>query len=68
MLFRSIMCMFCAAIPAASAVGAKLNVDQKRKIMENGAASEKPVLAVTAGVVFFLLIGSVVYHTTFFGR
>ena len=64
------MCMFCAAIPVAGAVGAKLNVEQNHKVAqgENTPASPKPIAAITAGVVCLLLVGSLVYHTTLFGR
>lgn len=58
------MCMFCAAIPVAGAVGAKLNVDQKR----NPAQPEKPIAVLTGGVIVLLVVGSVVYHTTLFGK
>jgi hypothetical protein len=62
------MCMFCAAVPVAGAVGAKLNADQKRKAAEGESKPEKPVAAITGGVIVLLLIGSVVYHTTMFGK
>ena len=69
------MCMFCAAIPVAGAVGAKVKADQHRA--ENAIHSdpdgikpgtEKQVVAVTAGVMVLLLIGSVIYHTSVFGQ
>jgi hypothetical protein len=56
------MCMFCAAIPAAAAVGAKLNADQIRK--PEGQRLAVPKLTVL--VVAFLLIGSITYHTLTF--
>lgn len=63
------MCMFCAAIPATVAVGAKLNAKQQggaREADESGeAVHEKPVKAITAGLVVLLAVGSVVYHTHF---
>ena len=63
------MCMFCAAIPATAAVGAKLNARQQAESRETQSAgerlSEKPVKAITAGVIVLLAIGSVVYHTHF---
>lgn len=53
------MCMFCAAIPAAAAVGAKMNADQNRK-----AESQRlPVSKVTAGVIALLVVCSALYHT-----
>jgi hypothetical protein len=62
------MCMFCAAIPVAGAVGAKLNADQKRKAAEGETQSEKPITAITGSVIVLLVVGSVVYHTTMFGK
>ena len=53
------MCMFCAAVPAAAAVGAKLNSDQLAKPEEE----RKPVGKITGIVVALLVAGSVVYHT-----
>jgi hypothetical protein len=62
------MCMFCAAVPVAGAVGAKLNADQKRKNAQGEISSQKPITTVTTGVIFILVVGSLVYHTTLFGR
>jgi hypothetical protein len=59
--------MFCAAIPIAGAVGAKLNADQKRKTAEVETRPEKPIAALTGGVIVLLVLGSVVYHTQFSG-
>jgi hypothetical protein len=53
------MCMFCAAIPATAAVGAKLNADQLKKPKED----RKPVSKVTGIVIAILLAGSITYHT-----
>ena len=53
------MCMFCAAIPATAAVGAKLNADQLHKPEEQ----RKPISKLTAIAIGFLAIGSVIYHT-----
>jgi hypothetical protein len=66
------MCMFCAAIPAAAAVGAKMNNDQSQRrrqipTADGHAAKEKPVIKITAGVVVLLLAGSITYHTLTFG-
>ncbi len=63
------MCMFCAAIPTAAALGAKLNADQQkqaRQSTESGAEkpAQKPIAALTVGVVVLLAAGSVLYHTT----
>ena len=62
------MCMFCAAIPVAGAVGAKLNADQKRKAAKGETQTEKPIATITGGVIVLLVVGSVVYHTTMFGK
>jgi hypothetical protein len=63
------MCAFCAAIPAAVAVGANLNSKQlaahraaEEKVTQLPA--EKPVVKATVGVVVLLTAASVVYHTT----
>lgn len=53
------MCVFCASIPAAAAVGAKLNVDQKDKPEEK----RKPIGKITSIMVGGLFIASIVYHT-----
>ena len=53
------MCMICAAIPAAAAVGAKLNADQLQKPEEH----RKPVFKITGIVISLLLATSVIYHT-----
>lgn len=53
------MCMFCAAIPATAAIGAKLNSDQKRKAR----ARRWPIAKLTALVVSLLLLASIAYHS-----
>lgn len=53
------MCVFCAAIPATAAVGAKLNADQLHKPAEG----RKPVTALTGMTIVFLVACSVTYHT-----
>ncbi len=53
------MCMFCAAIPAAAAVGAKLNADQLGKPVEE----RKPVSKITGVVIGLLVLTSFIYHT-----
>ncbi len=62
------MCLFCAAIPVAGAVGAKLNADQQRLVIEGETKPQKPIAALTGGVIVLLVIGSVIYHTTLFGK
>ncbi len=62
------MCVFCAAIPVAATTGVALNNKQLQAKREAQAAGVedppvKPVMRITAGVVFLLLIGSVTYHT-----
>ena len=53
------MCMICAAIPAVTAVGAKLNAEQLQKPEEE----RKPVSKITGIVIALLVASSVVYHT-----
>ena len=62
------MCMFCAAIPVAATTGVALNgkqVEAKRQAQGAGVEDPplKPIMVITAGVVFLLFIGSVTYHT-----
>ena len=53
------MCMFCAAIPATAAVGARLNADQLQKPEEE----RKPVSKITGIAIALLVASSIVYHT-----
>ena len=53
------MCMFCAAIPATAAVGAKLNADQLKKPEEQ----RKPISKLTGLTIALLVTVSVIYHT-----
>jgi hypothetical protein len=53
------MCMFCAAIPATVAVGAKLNADQLHK----EESRRLPIPLITGIFIGLLGIGSVIYHT-----
>ena len=53
------MCIFCAAIPAAAAVGAKLNADQLHKER----SLRLPIPKITALLIGLLVVGSAVYHT-----
>jgi hypothetical protein len=53
------MCVFCAAIPAAAAVGAKVNASQLHK----EASNRLPIPKITLVFVGLLVIGSVTYHT-----
>jgi hypothetical protein len=62
--------MFCAAIPAAAAVGAKLNAKQQAEARDEAEAGAenmpaKPIKTITGGVIVLLLVGSVIYHTRF---
>jgi hypothetical protein len=65
--------MFCAAIPAAVAVGAAAHVRQnneKQQAEMNGETAEKakiPAGPVTAVVVAGLVVGSVIYHSQWSG-
>jgi hypothetical protein len=53
------MCVICASIPVAAAVGAKVNVNQL------GAPEEKrkPVGKITGLLIGFLVIASAMYHS-----
>jgi hypothetical protein len=53
------MCIFCAAIPATAAVGAKLNADQLHK----EEARRLPIPKITALLIGLLAIGPAIYHT-----
>ncbi len=53
------MCIICASIPAAAAVGAKLNADQIKQPEEK----RKPISKITAFVIGMLVTASVLYHT-----
>lgn len=52
------MCMICAAIPAAAAVGAKLNADQLHK----EEAERLPIPKITGLIIGFLMLASTIYH------
>jgi len=53
------MCVFCAAIPATAAVGAKLNADQLHKPQEQ----RKPISKITGISIALLIAASIIYHT-----
>jgi len=61
------MCMFCASIPAAAAVGAKLNADQVRRMAEgqdpSGTRQTIPIPAITGLTILFLVVASFLNHT-----
>jgi hypothetical protein len=50
--------MFCAAIPATAAIGAKLNADQLRK----EEARRLPIPKMTGLLIGLLMIASTIYH------
>jgi hypothetical protein len=52
------MCVFCAAIPATAAVGAKLNADQLRK----SESRRFPIPKITGLLIGLLMIASTIYH------
>jgi len=51
--------IFCAAIPATAAIGAKLNADQ----LEKDEVRRFPIPKITALLIGLLVIGSAIYHT-----
>lgn len=53
------MCVICASIPAAAAVGVKMNASQLRQPREK----RKPIGRLTGLLIGLLMIASVVYHT-----
>ena len=53
------MCMFCAAIPATAAVGAKLYADQ----LDKEESQRLPIPKITGVLIGLLVIDSAVYHT-----
>ena len=53
------MCMICASIPAAAAVGAKMNANQLNRPEEK----RKPIGKFTGIIIGLLVITSVVVHT-----
>jgi len=53
------MCMICASIPAAAALGAKINANQLNQPEEK----RKPIGKFTGMIIGLLAITSVVYHT-----
>ena len=63
------MCIFCAAIPAALAVGVKAQSQQRKQLKsaeEKGIEPPRPMIsarAATGIVVAGLAVGSIVYHT-----
>ena len=67
------MCMFCAAIPAALAIGASRHAKQthtQREAQVRGEAPHRPAIAAgpaTLAVVILLLAGSTLVHTKYVG-
>lgn len=53
------MCIICASIPAAAAVGAKINANQLNQPEEK----RKPIGKFTGIIIGLLVIASIVYHT-----
>lgn len=67
------MCVFCAAIPAALAVGVKAHSQQREQLNTAVAKGLEPVRpkitakTATGIVVAGLAVGSIVYHTSLGG-
>ena len=53
------MCMICAAIPAAAALGARLHASQLQKEPSH----RMPIPKITAVAIGTLVIASALYHT-----
>ncbi len=67
------MCMFCAAVPVAGAVGAQMNSKQRSARLdaeERGVEppKQKPVAKVTLTVIAALVVCSVLYHVWIYPR
>lgn len=56
------MCMFCAAVPAAAALGATANAKKKHDNAARWLLSV-PVATTTGVVIVALMAGSVAYHS-----
>lgn len=57
------MCMFCAAVPAAAALGATANVKKKKNANTAKWLLSVPVATTTGVVIVALMAGSVAYHS-----
>ncbi len=63
------MCVFCAAIPATLAVGARLNAKQNQHLKAAEAQGQPPrskqfpIVPLTIVAVSGLVVSSVIYHT-----
>jgi len=53
------MCIICASIPVAAAVGAKMNADQ----LSQPAEKRKPIGRFTGIIIGLLMAASITYHT-----
>ena len=56
------MCIICASIPVAAAVGAKMNVNQLT-LPDQPEEKRKPIGKFTGIIIGLLVTASVVYHT-----
>jgi hypothetical protein len=63
------MCVFCAAIPATLAVGARLNAKQNQRLKSSevqglpARREQIPIVPLTIVAVSGLVVSSVIYHT-----
>ncbi|MGB8213306.1 MAG: hypothetical protein WCE68_07080 [Anaerolineales bacterium] len=62
------MCMFCAAIPLAAATGTSLDNKQRKNTLLQGCTPKRirPFVALTAIVIFLLVIGSAIVHLRYY--
>ena len=66
------MCMFCAAIPAAAAIGVTIDNKQAQGLrrphnLADQPARPRPILKMTACIIALLLVASFTYHAIRYG-
>lgn len=62
------MCMFCAAVPVAAAVGTSLDNKQRKNTQAQGRTPKRirPFMALTIIVILLLVIGSALVHMRYY--
>ena len=61
------MCMFCASVPVAAAIGTSLDNKQRKNTQAQGRTPKRlrPYMLLTIIVLFLLVVGSVIVHTRY---